>query len=307
VCLVVATALGLATTPAVAQMFTLTTPDCASARGNSVINVSITPETGWSSVRTYFRKAGTLEFYYVEMRSAGGGKYWAALPRPEDSTTSVELQTAVRDAEGRETRTPFQKVPVTTSCSLSLTPEQDGYAQNLVVGETVPSQAGQGIAGFVCEGVISRIDARGNLKPDDSCRGILMAEGAAAAEDRRKVLPLILLGAGGVALVNHKDPPRPRSHARNRRCGISGGTSSSPFPLPFGERTGTYQRASVAHPGSALRTWCHREDSERSEADDAISSFWTGLPRRDLPCRPGRPRTSRRFSCRCPFSVLAFA
>jgi len=174
-----------------------------------VINLSATPETGWSSVRTYFRKAGSPEFYYVEMRSAGRGKYWAALPRPEESTTSVEVQMAVRDVEGKETRTPVQKVPVTTSCSLSLTPEQNGYAQNLVVGETAPNQAGQVVAGFLCEGVISRIDAGGNLKPDDSCRRILMAEGAAAAdeENRRRLIPLIILGGGGVALVSHKEPP----------------------------------------------------------------------------------------------------
>jgi hypothetical protein len=208
-CLVLAAALLPATTPAVAQTFTLTVPSCAPTRGNSVINLSATPETGWSSVRTYFRTAGSPEFYYVEMRSAGSGKYWAALPRPEESTTSVEVQMAVRDAEGKETRTPAQKLPVTTSCPLSLTPEQNGYAQNLVVGETVPSQAGQVITGFLCEGVISRIDARGNLKPDDSCRRILMAEGAAAAdeENRRRLIPLIILGGGGVALVRHKEPP----------------------------------------------------------------------------------------------------
>jgi len=208
-CLALAAALWPATLPAAPQMFTLTVPNCAPTRGNSVINLSTTPETGWSSVRTYFRKADSSEFYYVEMRSAGRGKYWAALPRPEESTTTVEVQMAVRDAEGKETRTQVQKVPVTTSCSLNLTPEQNGYAQNLVVGETVPSQTGQVVAGFLCEGVISRIDASGNLKPDDSCRRILMAEAAAAAdeENRRRLIPLIILGGGGVALIRHKEPP----------------------------------------------------------------------------------------------------
>jgi len=190
-------------------MFTLTVPNCAPTRGNSVINLSTTPETGWGSVRTYFRKAGSSEFYYVEMRSAGRGKYWAALPRPEESTTTVEVQMAVRDAEGKESRTPIQRVPVTASCSLSLSPEQYGFAQNLVVGETSPSQTGQVVAGFLCDGVISRIDASGNLKPDESCRRILMAEAVAAAdeENRRRLIPLIILGGGGVALIRHKEPP----------------------------------------------------------------------------------------------------
>jgi hypothetical protein len=208
-CLALAAVLWPATLLAAPEIFTLTVPNCAPSGGNSVIALSTTPESGWSSVRTYFRKAGSTDFYYVEMRSAGLGKYWAALPRPEDATAVVEVQMAVRDAEGKETRAALQKLPVTTSCPLILTPEQDRFAQNLVVGETVRSQAGQVVEGFRCDGVISRIEANGSLKPDESCRRVLMAEAAQAAdeENRRKVIPLIILGAGGVALVTHKEPP----------------------------------------------------------------------------------------------------
>lgn len=205
-CLAVAVILWPTTLSAASQMFNLTVPNCAPARGNSVIDLSTRPERGWSSVRTYFRKAGSPDFYYVEMRSAGWGKYWAALPRPEETTTTVEVQMAVRDAEGKESRTPIQGVPVTTSCSLSLSPEEYGFAQNLVVGETSPSQTGQVVAGFLCDGVISRIDANGNLKPDESCRRIEMLQAAAAA-GRPTLIPLIILGGGGVALIKHKEPP----------------------------------------------------------------------------------------------------
>lgn len=208
-CLALAAALCPVTLLASPETFTLTVPKCAPSGGNSVIALSTTPESGWSSVRTYFRKAGSPNFYYVEMRSAGLGKYWAALPRPEEATTVVEVQMAVRDAEGKETRAPFQKLPVTTSCSLTLTPEQNGFAQNLVVGETTLSQAGQVVAGFRCDGVISRIEANGSLKPDESCRRILMEEAQAAAEDenRRRLIPLIILGGGGVAIIAPKEPP----------------------------------------------------------------------------------------------------
>ena len=208
-CLALAAALCPVTLLAAPEIFTLTVPNCAPSRGNSVIALSTTPESGWSSVRTYFRKTGSPDFYYVEMRSAGVGKYWAALPRPEESTTTVEVQMAVRDAEGKETRAPLQKLPVTTSCSLTLTPEQNGFAQNLVVGETTLSQAGQVVAGFRCDGVISRIEANGSLKPDESCRRILMEEAQAAAEDenRRRLIPLIILGGGGVAIIAPKEPP----------------------------------------------------------------------------------------------------
>jgi hypothetical protein len=208
-CLAVAALLWSASILAAPATFTLTVPSCAPTRGNSVISLSTVPESGWSSVRTYFRKAGTPDFYYVEMRSAGSGRYWAALPRPEESTATVEVQMAVRDVEGKETRAPVQQVPVTTACLLNLTAEQNGYAQNLVIGETAAGQAGQVVNGFTCDGVISRIDTKGELKPDESCRRVLMAEAAQAAdaENRRKIIPLILLGAGGVALVTHKEPP----------------------------------------------------------------------------------------------------
>lgn len=209
ICLTLAAVVWPATLLAAPEMFTLTVPSCAPSRGNSVLGLSTTPESGWSSVRTYFRKAGSTDFYYVEMRSAGLGKYWAALPLPEDATTVVEVQMAVRDVEGKETRAPLQKLPVTTSCSLILTPEQDRFAHNLVVGETARSQAGQVVSGFRCDGVVSRIEATGALRPDESCRRILMEQAAAAAneENKRKVVPLILLGGGGVALVSHQDPP----------------------------------------------------------------------------------------------------
>jgi hypothetical protein len=208
-CLTLVAVLWPVTLTGAPDIFTLTVPNCAPSRGNSVLAVSTTPESCWSSVRTYFRKAGSTDFYYVEMRSAGLGKYWAALPRPEDATTVVEVQMAVRDAEGKETRAPLQKLPVTTSCSLILTPEQDRFAQNLVVGETARSQAGEVVSGFRCDGVISRIEASGALRPDESCRRVLMAQAAAAADDadRRKLIPLVILGGGGVALVTHKEPP----------------------------------------------------------------------------------------------------
>jgi len=52
--------------------------------------------------------------------------------------------------------------------------------------------------------------------------------------------------------------------------------------------------------GRARRACCHREDAERSEADDAISLFWSGLFRPILPCRPGLAMTSRGGSCGRP-------
>jgi hypothetical protein len=196
--------IGVASVCGGAETMTPGIPPCIPVRGNSIVSLSVSPETGWSSVRTYFRKAGSPDFYYVEMRSAGQGRYWAALPRPEESTATVEVQMAVRDVEGKETRAPLDKIPVTTSCGQTLTSEQNGYAQNLVVGETLPSQEGEVVSGFLCDGVISRIDSGGNLRPDEACRKALMA---AAAQNRKIIIPLIILGAGGIVYVTHREPP----------------------------------------------------------------------------------------------------
>ena len=91
-------------------------PSCIPEKGNSVVFATLTPETGWASVRTYFRKTGSRDWYWVEARNEGRGVYWGVLPRPEDFTKAVDMQVVARDADGKETKTPIQKVDVTSSC-----------------------------------------------------------------------------------------------------------------------------------------------------------------------------------------------
>jgi hypothetical protein len=183
-------------------------PGCLPAEGNGVISLQVKPENGWSSVRLYFRKVGSPFFYFLEMRSAGSGVYWAVLPRPDDTTTAVEVRLSVKDADGNETTTAVQKIPVTTSCDTVLTLEQSRYAQNLVVGETMENQAGLVLTGFLCDGVISRIDSRGMLKPDESCRRVLMIDAATAEQQNKQgLLPIILLAGGGATIIRPAEPP----------------------------------------------------------------------------------------------------
>jgi hypothetical protein len=194
----------LATPP----ILTPTIPSCLPAEGNGVISLQVMPENGWSSVRLYFRKAGSAVFYFLEMRFAGNGVYWAVLPRPDDTATAVEAQLAVKDADGNETYTPIRKLPVTTLCDAVLTPEQSRYAQNLVVGETAENQAGLVLTGFLCDGVISRIDSRGTLKPDESCRRVLMIDAATAEQQNKQALiPIILVAGGGATIISPAEPP----------------------------------------------------------------------------------------------------
>ncbi len=173
-------------------------PSCLS-RGNTVVFLSLKPETGWSSVRVYFRRAGLPDFYYLEMRSDGRGNYWATLPLPEDETRSADVQFAVRDAEGVETRSALLKLDEGSGCTTQLSQEQQRFARNLVVGETVMGQTGQALNGWKCPGVVSRINLDGQLRPDAACRAAMLA---LAAHDKDKLLlPLVFLGGAGVGGV----------------------------------------------------------------------------------------------------------
>jgi hypothetical protein len=183
-------------------------PTCMPEEGNSVVTAKLVPENGWATVRTYFRELGSNDWYWVEARNEGRGAYWCVLPRPEDETTTVEMQIRARDAEGKETTTQIQRVNVTSSCKPVFTPPQSHLAQNLVVGETVIGQRDKEILGFVCPGVISRVDYTGELKPDEYCRKAAILA-AASAQNKSVLIPLLVLGGGGgvIAVVDDDDPP----------------------------------------------------------------------------------------------------
>jgi hypothetical protein len=194
-----------------APAIALSPAGCVTRDANAVVAASVTPDTAWSSVRLYFRRAFANDFYYMEMRSAGDGAYWAALPLLGRETTAIEYYVAVRDAEGRESMVPLEQDSVDPACTVQLTEDQLRFAQNLVIGETTPLQSNSAIDGFECTGVISRIQATGELAPDEYCRQVLIAE-AAADDERRVLIPLLILGTGGVvAIINETDPPEASS------------------------------------------------------------------------------------------------
>lgn len=181
-----------------APVITVMAPGCLPPKANGVITAMVQPPTGLGSVRVYFRKAGSPNFYYLEMRSAGNGTYWAALPRPEAGTNVVEYQVAAQDAMGQETRSDLQKVDVLSSCHPVLTADQSTAAQNLVVGETIPNQENRAVVGFLCPGIISRIDSNGQIHSDETCRQAIIAGAAGFAGRSKWLTPLLVAGGAGV-------------------------------------------------------------------------------------------------------------
>ena len=66
--------------------------------------------------------------------------------------------------------------PLTTpSGTVELTDKQRGVAENLTVGETTYEQVGLEVDGFLCDGIVSRINPDGILRGDELCRACVIA------------------------------------------------------------------------------------------------------------------------------------
>jgi len=188
-----------------------TFPSCVPSKDNSAVRVSLKPETGWALVRVFFRAAGKPGEYYMEMRAVGDGSYFAVLPKPEPGVSAIEMYVLARDADGTPIKTAPTLVNVTGSCKVTLSPEERSYAQNLVVGNTVADQEGKTVQGFLCDGIVSRIDLRGALRPDEECRKVLIA----AAAGGNILIPALAVGAAGAgAVIIDKDDKEINSPSR---------------------------------------------------------------------------------------------
>lgn len=122
----------------------------------------------------------------------------------------AEYFVAVYDTSGRLLdKTPMHVVEVKKSdCKVTLTPQQQGYAENLVVGETREWQKGESVFHWECDGVVTRVDSAGVWRPDDACRACVIAWW----KDPRVIVPSIM-GTIGVVTIIRKDP-EPASPSR---------------------------------------------------------------------------------------------
>lgn len=199
------------TVPASAQpSIEATFPSCVPSGGNSVVSVTLKPDTGWALVRVYFRAVEEKAEYFMEMRAVGNGSLFGVLPKPESSTSAVEMYVIARDAEGRPVKSGPITVKVANGCEVKLTEEQQRYAQNLVVGNTAADQEGKVVEGFLCDGIVSRIDIKGALRPDEQCRRVLIA----AATSGSALIPALALGAAGAGVIIIDRENKPNSPSR---------------------------------------------------------------------------------------------
>ena len=113
-----------------------------------------------------------------------GGRFWAMPPKPERRNEQIEYYAALVDPTGKvAARSETQIVPVTRDCRVQLDPKERGVAENLTVGETSPQQQGKKVLGFLCDGVVTRVNSANVRRSDEVCRAcvdrLVAAQGGA--------------------------------------------------------------------------------------------------------------------------------
>ena len=142
---------------------------CIAPHVNSAVAVS---EAGAVSARVYFRKQGTANWHFIDLKSGPSG-FYGVLPRPEEGT-AIDYQVETTDASGGKKKGPEAGVSPSPSCQPALSPEETNLASNLVVGKTADA-ASDVPAGFECVGIVGALNPAGELRPV-TCkkRGILL-------------------------------------------------------------------------------------------------------------------------------------
>jgi len=109
---------------------------------------------------------------------------------------AAEYYVAVYDGAGKAlSRSKLRVTEVREECDAPLSEMQDGYAENMTVGETVTNQEGREVFHWLCDGIVTRRDSDGILRPDEICRACVVAFWRPAA-----IIPLVAgaVVAGGI-------------------------------------------------------------------------------------------------------------
>jgi hypothetical protein len=132
---------------------------CIAPHVNSAVAVS---EAGAVSARIYFRKQGTANWHFIDLKSGPSG-FYGVLPRPEQGT-AIDYQVETTDASGSKKKGPEMGVSPSPSCQPVLSPEETNLASNLVVGKTA-DEASDVPVGFECFGIVGALNSAGELGP----------------------------------------------------------------------------------------------------------------------------------------------
>jgi hypothetical protein len=195
---------------------------CFKVAENQVIYASTLGEPGGATARLYFQWTDHPYFYWVDFEHdlpaiaggagnaasfaapGGSSRYWVTPPKPESRNHEIEYYAVLLDGAGREiARSPSLKTRVTSDCQIKLTPQQYGAAQNLTIGETSTKQPKNRVNGFLCDGIVTRVDPDNVKRADEICRTCVIAWW------ERKELLIPVLGAAGATGITSVIVDRP--------------------------------------------------------------------------------------------------
>ncbi len=200
-----ATGLLATSTAATAQSIAVEKASCIPMEENGLVRATLSSTAPGLSPRLYFRWRGHEDFYWVNLEPESGGRFWAVPPKPEKRNESVEYYAALVDPTGKvAARSESQLTPVTQDCRVQLDPREQGVAENLTVGETSPQQQGKRVLGFLCDGVVTRVNYAGVRRSDEVCRACVIAWW-----QRKAVLIPVVAGIGGILINDHPPEPSP--------------------------------------------------------------------------------------------------
>ena len=204
--LVLLSATALGSTAAQALSFSVEPLKCVPKEDNAVIHAALSADAPGQTPRLYFRWQGQTDYYWVTMETEPARRLWGVIPKPERRNDLVEYYTALADADGKViARSPSQTARVTNDCKAPLNPKERGVAENLTIGETTAEQQGAKVVGFLCKGVVTRVNSQGIRRNDEICGPC-----AVVWWDRRSVLiPAFAGGVVGVIVTDRNPEPSP--------------------------------------------------------------------------------------------------
>jgi hypothetical protein len=178
---------------------------CFRSTENQVVQVTALNEPAGGSGRLYFRWREKDDWYWVPLEHDGTGRYWVVPPKPEKRNTEVWYYATLNDGAYKEVaRSITRKVKVTSDCKVDLTPQEVGGSQNLTIGETVKDQEKKTVTGFLCDGIVTRINYQNIKRADETCRACVVAFWAF----KDALIPLLTAGGvGGVTTIVVDRPP----------------------------------------------------------------------------------------------------
>jgi hypothetical protein len=182
---------------------------CFRTGDNQVVHASTRGEPAGGTQRLYFQWADHPYYYWVDFEHdipGGPSRYWVTPPKPESRNHEVEYYAALLDGAGREVaRSPLLKSKVTSDCKIKLNPQQLGAAQNLTIGETSTKQQKNRVNGFLCDGIVTRVNPDNVKRADETCRTCVVAWW------QRKELLIPVAGAAGVGSITSIILDRPET------------------------------------------------------------------------------------------------